>query len=61
MEISAIKRPLKSEGIPPLIDDPEEGLEIMAIGKTELVRNKQSTARPNDLTDLARLSQPQSS
>lgn len=28
MEIFAVKRTLKSEGIPPLIEDPEEALEI---------------------------------
>ncbi len=28
MEILAIKRPLESEGIPPLIKDPDEAMEI---------------------------------
>ncbi len=28
MEITAVKRPLESEGIPPLIEDPQEALEI---------------------------------
>jgi hypothetical protein len=28
MEMSAIKRPLESEGIPPLIKDPQEAIEI---------------------------------
>jgi hypothetical protein len=28
MEILAIKRPLESEGIPPLIADPDEAMEI---------------------------------
>jgi len=32
-----------------------DGLEIQAIGKTELMRNKQATGRPQDLADLARL------
>lgn len=30
MEIIAIKRPLESEGIPPLIEDPEEAMEVFA-------------------------------
>ena len=28
MEMSVIKRPLKSEGIPPLIEDPKEAMEV---------------------------------
>lgn len=32
-----------------------DGLEIHAIGKEELARNKQATGRPQDLADLARL------
>ena len=28
MELIAVKRPLESEGIPPLIEDPQEALEI---------------------------------
>jgi hypothetical protein len=28
MELIAIKRPLESEGIPPLIEDPEEAMEV---------------------------------
>jgi hypothetical protein len=28
MELTAIKRPLESEGIPPLVEDPELALEI---------------------------------
>ena len=35
-----------------------DGLEIHAIGKEQLIRNKQATGRPQDLADLARLSQP---
>jgi predicted nucleotidyltransferase len=34
-----------------------DGLEIHVIGKTELIRNKQATGRPQDLADLARLRQ----
>ena len=34
-----------------------DGLEIHAIGKAELIRNKQATGRPQDLADLARLRQ----
>ncbi len=34
-----------------------DGLEIYMIGKTELIRNKQATGRPQDLADLARLRQ----
>lgn len=34
-----------------------DGLEIQAIGKTELMRNKEATGRPQDLADLARLRQ----
>lgn len=34
-----------------------DGFEIHAIGKEELIRNKQATGRPQDLADLARLSQ----
>ncbi len=32
-----------------------DGIEIHAIGKTELIRNKQVTGRPQDLADVARL------
>lgn len=34
-----------------------DGLQIMAIGKEELVRNKQATGRPQDVADVARLRQ----
>lgn len=34
-----------------------DGLEIQVIGKTELIRNKQATGRPQDLADVARLRQ----
>ncbi len=34
-----------------------DGLEIQVIGKTELIRNKQATGRPQDLADIARLQQ----
>jgi len=34
-----------------------DGLQIQAIGKTELLRNKQATGRPQDLADVARLRQ----
>lgn len=34
-----------------------DGFEIHAIGKAELIRNKQATGRPQDLADLARLRQ----
>ena len=30
MEILAIKRPLESEGIPPLIEDPKAAMEVFA-------------------------------
>jgi hypothetical protein len=36
-----------------------DGLDIMAIGKAELMLNKQATGRPQDLADLARLRQEQ--
>ncbi|MDP4625400.1 MAG: nucleotidyl transferase AbiEii/AbiGii toxin family protein [Akkermansiaceae bacterium] len=39
--------------IPVLLD----GIEVMAIGKAELIRNKQATGRPQDLADVARLRQ----
>ncbi len=45
MEISAIKRPLKSEGIPPLIEDPEEA---MAIFQEILKRGKMFYPEEND-------------
>ncbi len=32
-----------------------DGLEIPLIGKEELIRNKEATARPQDLADVARL------
>lgn len=32
-----------------------DGIEIQVIGKTELIRNKQATGRPQDLADVARL------
>lgn len=35
-----------------------DGLAIHAIGKEELIRNKQATGRPQDLADLARLRKP---
>jgi hypothetical protein len=34
-----------------------DGLEIQVIGKTELIRNKQATGRPQDIADVARLRQ----
>lgn len=34
-----------------------DGIEIQVIGKTELIRNKQATGRPQDLADVARLRQ----
>jgi hypothetical protein len=34
-----------------------DGLEIPVIGKTELIRNKQATGRPQDIADVARLRQ----
>ncbi len=34
-----------------------DGIEIQVIGKSELIRNKQATGRPQDLADLARLRQ----
>lgn len=34
-----------------------DGLKIQAIGKNQLIRNKQATGRPQDLADVARLSQ----
>lgn len=34
-----------------------DGLAIHVIGKSELIRNKQATGRPQDLADLARLGQ----
>lgn len=34
-----------------------DGLEIPVIGIEELIRNKQATGRPQDLADLARLTQ----
>jgi hypothetical protein len=34
-----------------------DGLEIQVIGKTELIRNKQATGRPQDFADVARLRQ----
>lgn len=34
-----------------------DGFEFHAIGKEELIRNKQATGRPQDLADLARLRQ----
>jgi hypothetical protein len=35
-----------------------DGIEIHAIGKEELMRNKQATGRPQDLADVARLRKP---
>ena len=37
-----------------------DGLEIHAIGKAELMRNKEATGRPQDLADVARLRKIQS-
>ena len=34
-----------------------DGIEIQVIGKRELIRNKQTTGRPQDLADVARLRQ----
>jgi hypothetical protein len=34
-----------------------DGLEIQVIGKSELIRNKQATGRPQDFADVARLRQ----
>lgn len=34
-----------------------EDIDFMAIGREELIRNKQATGRPQDLADVARLLQ----
>ena len=35
-----------------------DGLEVPLIGKEELIRNKKATGRPQDLADVARLTNP---